>query len=229
MSCTVYDPVNKLIIVAGNSTSEDYAPAANDHAFAYAIDLESNWVWGKFFYNVSFAVSTISGCHLDANNALVLLGIGDSKPVIMELDTTNGEVSKYVSLEMIGTSSDNTPWFATYGGIYHETRDIYGKDESYYYVSFIMSDMTQILKINSNPKNASAELLEHEIVWNVEYTNVTDTTNPWTNKKTPRFLHSDSSNEQYMYLLGRHWGKASIFRFSKNNARINWYLQVNNN
>lgn len=71
--------------------------------------------------------------------------------------------------------------------------------------------------------------MEHEIEWNVEFTNLTDTSNPWTNKKTPRFLHSDSSNEQYMYLLGRHWGKASIFRFQKNNANINWYLQVNNN
>ena len=140
VSCTVYDPINQLIIVAGNSTSEDYAPAANEHAFAYAIDLEANWVWGKFFYNVSFAVSTISGCHLDANNALVLLGIGDQKPVIMELDPSSGEITKYVSLEMIGTTSDNTPWYATYGGIYHQTQDIYGKGKSYYYVAFIMSD-----------------------------------------------------------------------------------------
>jgi hypothetical protein len=39
VSCTFHDEVNDLIIVAGNSTSEDYAPAANDHAFAYAIDM----------------------------------------------------------------------------------------------------------------------------------------------------------------------------------------------
>jgi len=40
-------------------------PAANNHAFAYAVDLEGNWVWGKFFYNVSYAVATISGCQLN--------------------------------------------------------------------------------------------------------------------------------------------------------------------
>lgn len=62
VSCTIYDEVNQLIILAGNSSSEDYVPAANDHAFAYAVDLDGNWKWGKFFYNVSFAISTISGC-----------------------------------------------------------------------------------------------------------------------------------------------------------------------
>lgn len=86
VSCTLYDEQNGLIIVAGNSSSEDYAPAANDHAFAYAVDLDGNWQWGKFFYNVSFAVSTISGCQLDAKNNLVMFGQGDSKPVIMELN-----------------------------------------------------------------------------------------------------------------------------------------------
>ncbi len=43
VSCTVYDKTNDFIIVAGNSTSEDYAPAANNHAFAYALDLDGNW------------------------------------------------------------------------------------------------------------------------------------------------------------------------------------------
>jgi hypothetical protein len=56
VSCTLYDPVNEYIIVAGNSTSDDFGPAAIDHAFAYAVDLDGNWKWGKFFYNVSYAV-----------------------------------------------------------------------------------------------------------------------------------------------------------------------------
>ena len=74
VSCTLYDMKNEQIIVAGNSTSEDYAPAANNHAFVYAVDFDGNWKWGKFFYNVSYAVSTISGCHMDANNETVVLG-----------------------------------------------------------------------------------------------------------------------------------------------------------
>jgi len=99
VSCTVFDPVNQFIIVAGNSTSEDYAPAANDHAFAYAVDLDGNWKWGKFFYNVSYAMSTISGCEVDDNSNLVLLGQGNSVPVIMELNTIDGTVLKFMSLE----------------------------------------------------------------------------------------------------------------------------------
>ena len=63
--------------MAGNSTSEDYAPAANDHAFVYAVDLEGNWKWGKFYYNVSFAVSTISGCAMDDNGRLMAMAVGD--------------------------------------------------------------------------------------------------------------------------------------------------------
>jgi hypothetical protein len=39
VSCTLTFEEHNLIIVAGNSTSEDFAPAANDHAFIYAIDL----------------------------------------------------------------------------------------------------------------------------------------------------------------------------------------------
>ena len=64
VSCTLNykNESTDLIIVAGNTTSDDYAPAANDHAFMYAVDMEGNWMWGNFYYNVSFAVSTISGC-----------------------------------------------------------------------------------------------------------------------------------------------------------------------
>jgi len=88
VSCTVFDPVNQFIIVA-----------ANDHAFAYAVDLDGNWKWGKFFYNVSYAMSTISGCEVDDNSNLVLLGQGNSVPVIMELNTIDGTVLKFMSLE----------------------------------------------------------------------------------------------------------------------------------
>ena len=66
--------MNSLIIVAGNTTSDDFAPAANDHGFVYAVDFSGNWVWGKFYYNQSYAVQTISGCQLDAKNRLIIYG-----------------------------------------------------------------------------------------------------------------------------------------------------------
>jgi hypothetical protein len=39
----------------------------------------------------------------------------------MELNLKDGSVLKFVSVELIGTSSTNQPWFMTYGGLYHET------------------------------------------------------------------------------------------------------------
>ena len=135
----MHDPVNDLIIVAGNSTSEDFAPAANNHAFAYALDMDGNWIWGKFFYNVSFAVSTISGCQIDDDNNLVMLGLGDQMPVIMRLNPADGKVRSFMSLDKVGATDTDVPWYTTFGGIYHDTNDwLTGK--KYYYTSFIMQD-----------------------------------------------------------------------------------------
>lgn len=169
VSCTIYDEQNQLIIVAGNSSSEDYAPAANDHAFAYAVDLDGNWQWGKFFYNVSFAVSTISGCQLDAKNNLVFFGQGDSKPIIMEMNPGTGLITKFMSLEMIGTTSDNQPWYKTFGGIHHDTDDQFEKGKSFYYIAFVMNDYTQIMKVDSTPNPTTANPPKHDIKWNYEY------------------------------------------------------------
>lgn len=148
VSCTMNFPKEKLILVAGNTTSEDYAPAASDHAYLYAIDYDGNWQWGKFFYNVSFAVATISGCEIDDNGNAVFLGMGNSVPIVMEVNPVDGAVLKFLSLEKIGTTSTLMPWYATYGAIHHDLKDdVDGK--SYYYASFIMDDALLITKINS--------------------------------------------------------------------------------
>jgi len=78
-NCIQYDPISKYIIVAGNSTSDNFAPAANDHAFIYAIDLNGNWQWGKFFYNVSYAFSNVAGCRFSSDgSSLTFDGMGNS-------------------------------------------------------------------------------------------------------------------------------------------------------
>jgi len=79
VNCFVYDPLNEMIIVGGSTNSEDFAPAANDHGYLFAIDLSGNWQWGKFFYNVSYAVSDISGCQLSSDgSSLTVFGQGNS-------------------------------------------------------------------------------------------------------------------------------------------------------
>ena len=159
VSCTIYDPVNEFIIVAGNSTSEDFVPAANDHAFAYAVDLDGNWKWGKFFYNVSFAVSTISGCHMDGNGKVVFLSMGDSMPVIIELNPKDGSIENFVSFQWYNTTENNVPWYTTFGGVYHDLEDIVDK-RAYYYLSFIMVEELHVLKIDRDA---------HTVVWNYRH------------------------------------------------------------
>ena len=162
VSCTLYDRQNGLIIVAGNSSSEDYAPAANDHAFAYALDMDGNWKWGKFFYNVSFAVSTISGCTLNGDNNLVVLGKGNSVPIIMELKPSDGSVLKFMSLDKVGATDTSLPFYETFGAIYHDLRD---DDDGlqYYYAAFVMDQSMQVVKINRETQ---------EVKWNYQYEKV---------------------------------------------------------
>ena len=77
--CFVYDPKEELIIVGGVTTSEDFAPAANEHGYLYALDLDGNWKWGSFFYNVSYAVSSIDGCQLSSyGSSLAVQAQGNS-------------------------------------------------------------------------------------------------------------------------------------------------------
>ena len=130
-----------MIIVGGNTASDDFAPAANDHGFLYALDLAGNWQWGKFFYNVSYAVSDISGCNMASDGkSLTILGMGNSAPVIMDMNTTDGIINKYMSLEWIDTSSDNVPVYKMYGAIYKEKVD-YFDGENYVYAAFLKDNI----------------------------------------------------------------------------------------
>lgn len=217
VSCTFHDKVNDLIIVAGNSTSEDYAPAANDHAFAYALDMDGNWVWGKFFYNVSFAISTISGCTVDANGNVVFLGMGNQVPVIMELAPKDGQVLKFVSFDKIGSTDTSLPWYGTYGAIYHDIKDD-DDGQPYYYASFVMENALQMLKVNS---------ATYEIKWNYQYKYEGDTTNnDWKQKKIPGFLHQDPNDNTRMYLLGQQSQRASVIKFQKRDMTVDWKLEI---
>lgn len=223
VTCVIDDKINNQIVVTGNSTSENFVPAANDHAFAFAVDYEGNWKWGKFFYNVSFAMSTISGCHLNTDNKLVVLGTGDSVPVIMELELVTAQVTKFISLDKIGASSSNQPWYKTYNAIFHDVSKIPGQ-RSYYYVAFVMNDKTQILKIDDEPDNRFTPA-RHEVAWNVEYEyTYNGDTEEWKNKKTPRFLHQDVRDPSRMYLLGRYYGKGSVIKFAKRTFVVDYRI-----
>lgn len=97
----MHDEDNQQIIVVGNSTSENFVPAANDHGIIYAVDYDGNWKWGRFYYNVSFPLQTFSGCQFDAAGAFILSGRLDDKPVVIEVNKTDGHVNRFFQLDPI--------------------------------------------------------------------------------------------------------------------------------
>jgi hypothetical protein len=77
--------------VGGKTQSSNFAPAENDHGFVYSLDTNGNWLWGQFFYNVSYAVSTVDGLRLSSQGTnLMALGQANSKPIIMTLNKADG-------------------------------------------------------------------------------------------------------------------------------------------
>jgi hypothetical protein len=52
-------------------------------------------------------VATISSCQINQYNNLVVFGTANSEPVIMEINLVDGSILKFLSLELIGTSSTN--------------------------------------------------------------------------------------------------------------------------
>lgn len=72
---TEIDTSSKYILVGGMSQSANFAPAENNHGFLYALDMNGNWMWGNFFYNVSYAVSEIDGIRMSSKkNYVTVLG-----------------------------------------------------------------------------------------------------------------------------------------------------------
>jgi hypothetical protein len=123
-SCFVYDPKTDLILIGGNTTSDDFAPASNEHGFLMAIDTLGNYKWGNFFYNVSYALSDIQGCQMSASgDTLSILGVGNSQPVLMSIKPDEGTIDTFLSIEFKDRSDDNVPEYAVAGAIYNQEVD----------------------------------------------------------------------------------------------------------
>lgn len=156
VGCFLYDEKNELFIIGGNTTSEDFAPAQNNHGFLAALDLDANWVWGKFFYNVSYALSDITGCKMTTDgNSLIVLGQGNSLPVYMEVDTLEGTINQFISVMWHLANDTVTPVYTTQAGIFYDKNDPYDRKE-YIYWSFIMDNHIQMLRMSAlNPSDTA--------------------------------------------------------------------------
>ena len=123
--CTLYDSTTGYIFVVGETESDDFGPAQNKHAFVYAVDVDANWKWGNFYYNVSYNVETLSGCQINGNNQLLVLGLSNKRPIVMEIDPATGAVTNFVQISGKVEAADKAVTYTTYGAVYHDVSDPY--------------------------------------------------------------------------------------------------------
>jgi hypothetical protein len=145
IQCLMYDSTKDYMIMGGKTNSNNFAPAQNDHGYIYALDTDGNWMWGNFFYNVSYAVSTITGCKMSSQDTYVtVFGIANSLPVIMLLNKDDGSINTFLTIATVQTYT-TTPSFVTSSAFYYEESDpMDGK--AYFYLAFTMNKVLQILK-----------------------------------------------------------------------------------
>lgn len=87
------DPDTNYIYVGGRTESSNFAPAENPHGYVYAVSKDGDWMWGQFFYNVSYAVSQIDGIIMSQNATYInCLGQANNKPIIMNLNKQKGQI-----------------------------------------------------------------------------------------------------------------------------------------
>jgi len=212
-----------MVIVGGNTTSSDFAPAANEHGFLYALDLDGNFMWGRFFYNVSYAVSDISGCQMASDgNTLSVLGKGKSQPVIMEMDIAKGTSTGFYSMEYYLTSDKVTPDYSTWSAIYLDKKD-YFSGKQFYYTAFTMDKKIELVRMEIPTSDTQPPRID----WGYEFYEYTAAeADDLYRRQEPMHIWMDPVDRQVFYMTGRYHGRASIMRFNKINGRLRWYAKM---
>ena len=160
VNCFVYDPNEELLIVGGVTTSADFSPAPIEHGFLYALDLNSNWKWGRFFYETANRIASIDGCQMSSNgNSLAVTGMSQDRPAIMDVNTRDGTLKKFVSI--VHVDADNPSNYENFGAIFKDESD-YRDNKPYYYTSFIKDDEMFMLRVYETEFGASID-------WNLKF------------------------------------------------------------
>jgi hypothetical protein len=89
------------------------------------VDFDGNWKWGRFYYNTSYPLQTLSGCQFDSAGAFLLTGLLHNVPVIININTTDGNVNSLIQIDPLLEDGERTSLgdFKTYYGIHHEVSD----------------------------------------------------------------------------------------------------------
>jgi hypothetical protein len=221
-SCLIYDKTHDLIILGGNTTSDDFAPASNEHGYLIALDVQGNWKWGNFFYNVSWAISDITGCNMASDgSSLSVMATGNGMPVMMSVNTEDGAINSFVSLLWKDHDDDNTPEYDIGGAIFNDVSDE-RDDQNYFYTSFNMNDEMHVVRVRN-------DVDDPQVDWHYSVVDITeDQEEDWQiRRKDSNFMHPDPKDPMVLYLTGRLRGFGSVVRFQKRDFRIRWWAQFN--
>ena len=187
----------------------------------FALDLSGNWKWGSFFYNVSYAISSIDGCQLASDGeSLAVSGIGNAQPLLMDINTDDGSFNKFISLDYIEATTDNVPFYEQHGAIYYDKRD-YRDSQPYFYAAFIKDGAMFFLRVVDGSNSLTID-------WNFRFVNYSDAeelAEPLLNIKEPNFIVPDPKQQSALYLIGRYRGKGSVIRYNKRDGSIRWHAQ----
>ena len=223
----VHDPVNDLLIMGGQTRSDDFGPATSRHGFLYAVSMQGDYKWGRFYYNTS-SINDITGCTLSSDKKqVVVMGTGFSQPVMFTVDTIDGTIDTFYSLQK---RSKTVPIYETFEGIYLDVKD-YQDDKPYIYSSFLMSDKMQLVKMHmdrpDNTGKTGRDLKFPTIEWNFEFKDPTpQEASDFFRRKTPRYLFPDLADEQAFYLAGRYRGVGNVMKFLKRNGGLRWHARL---
>jgi hypothetical protein len=193
------DPVSGLIYVGGRTESSNFAPADNPHGYIYSVTPDGDWGWGLFFYNVSYAVGQIDAMVLSSNNnTITVLGQANTKPVLMTLSKSKGQIQKFFTIDPQEPTSKTS--YGTYQALHHEEKSP-DDNQSYYYLSFQQSIDTaravHVLKF----------AVDFRIIWH--FSRIAQGSSCLIcSVKTPvddipRVMSMDNSNPREFYLMGR--------------------------
>lgn len=81
-------------------------------------------MWGNFFYNVSYAVSEVQGIHMSSKNTYVnVFGQANSKPIVMTLSKTDGQIKQFLTIEPVLVVTNPVPTYKIFGGIFMDETD----------------------------------------------------------------------------------------------------------
>ena len=70
---------------------------------------------------------------------MTVMAIGNSVPVIMDINTMDGTINNFISLEHSETRSDFVPFYQTFGAIYNDKQDSFDT-KNYIYTAFLMDE-----------------------------------------------------------------------------------------